>query len=194
MHDKWSTLRFPREKPPRKDFRLWNEALRQIVPADGIHDRLPGFTNKGHKIYNWRYDKLSNQLHCLKDDKMDIYMSSTVPRYSHTPNRWTRSRINQPRTNVGGFCTVRDIAPAVFAISSFSAPVIQPRPPSGFMDVLIEWECTWMWDLIRLVGDEKWIEEAIADNSCMAVTDGSHIRELHPNICSAAFMFECSKG
>ena len=62
------------------------------------------------------------------------------------------------------------------------------------MDVLIEWGCTWMWDSLRLVGDETWIEEAIADNSCTAVTDGSYIKELHPNICSAAFMFECSKG
>ena len=28
----------------------------------------------------------------------------------------------------------------------------------------------------------------------MVVTDGSYTRELHPNICSTAFMFECSKG
>ena len=51
-----------------------------------------------------------------------------------------------------------------------------------------------MWDSLRLAGNEKWIEEAIADNSYMAVTDGLYIRELHPNIYSAAFMFECSKG
>ena len=48
--------------------------------------------------------------------------------------------------------------------------------------------------LLTFVRDEKWIEEAIADNSCMVVTDGLYIRELHPNICSAAFMFQCSKG
>ena len=53
---------------------------------------------------------------------------------------------------------------------------------------------SWMWDSLRLVWDEKCIDESIADNSCMAVTDGSYIKELHPNICSAAFMFECSKG
>ena len=86
MHDKWSSLRFPREKPPRKDFMLCNEALRQIVSDGGIQDRLRGFTNEGHKIYNLRYDKLSNQLLYVKDNKMDVYTSSTVPRYSHTPN------------------------------------------------------------------------------------------------------------
>ena len=51
-----------------------------------------------------------------------------------------------------------------------------------------------MWDSSCLVEDKTWIEEATLDNSCMSVTDGSYIRELHPNICSAAFMFECSKG
>ena len=28
----------------------------------------------------------------------------------------------------------------------------------------------------------------------MAVTDGSYIRELYPNLCSAAFVLECAKG
>ena len=125
---------------------------------------------------------------------MDVYMPSAVPLYSHTPNRWTSLRINQPREKVGGLCTVRDVAPAVFAMSSFSAPLTQPRPPTGFMDVLVEWGFTWMWDSLHLVGDEKLTEKAIADNSCMAVTDGSYVRELHPNICSATFMFECPKG
>ena len=51
-----------------------------------------------------------------------------------------------------------------------------------------------MWDSLCLVGDKKWIEKDITDNSCMAVTDGLYIREWNPNICLAAFMFECSKG
>ena len=28
----------------------------------------------------------------------------------------------------------------------------------------------------------------------MAVTDGSYIRELYPNLCFAAFVLECAKG
>ena len=110
------------------------------------------------------------------------------------PNRWSGSRIDQTRENIEEFCTVRDVAPAVLAISSFSAPMTQPRPPTESMDVLIEWGCTWMWDSLRLVGNEKWIEQAIADESCMSVTDGLHRRELYPDICSVAFMFEYSKS
>ena len=45
-----------------------------------------------------------------------------------------------------------------------------------------------------LVGENYWIEEAIANRSCVAVTNGSYMRELYPNVCSAAFIFECTDG
>ena len=40
LEEKWYTLRFPKENPPKKDFQLWRMALRQIVLARGIPDRL----------------------------------------------------------------------------------------------------------------------------------------------------------
>jgi hypothetical protein len=41
-------------------------------------------------------------------------------------------------------------------------------------------------------GGKSWIHESI--DSLVAVTDGSYIREIYPNLCSAAFVMECSKG
>ena len=32
----WSRLKFPKERPPKKDFLLWEVALRQVVLAGGI--------------------------------------------------------------------------------------------------------------------------------------------------------------
>ena len=43
-------------------------------------------------------------------------------------------------------------------------------------------------------GDTSWLEEAIAANSLMAVTDGSYVKEIYPHINSAAFVFECTQG
>jgi hypothetical protein len=45
------------------------------------------------------------------------------------------------------------------------------------MDVLREWGCTWMWEAMRLTGDDGWLEEAIRDNSLVAVTDGSYMQD-----------------
>jgi hypothetical protein len=51
-----------------------------------------------------------------------------------------------------------------------------------------------MWDNLAITGNLDWVAASIADNSCVAVTDGSYIKELHPSLNSAAFVLECSKG
>ncbi len=43
-------------------------------------------------------------------------------------------------------------------------------------------------------GGTEWVSEAMQDGSLVAVTDGSYIRQLYPNLCSAAFILECAKG
>jgi hypothetical protein len=39
-----------------------------------------------------------------------------------------------------------------------------------------------------------WVAKAIADDSLTAVMDKSYIRQLYPNLCSAAFVMECKHG
>ena len=51
-----------------------------------------------------------------------------------------------------------------------------------------------MWDSMVLIRDDDWIGNAIANRSCVAVTDGSYIRELYQNMCSVAFIIECTNG
>ena len=77
---------------------------------------------------------------------------------------------------------------------STSVEETAPQLPTHFLDVLGEWGCTWMWHNLQTEGDKDWMERAIEDNSLMAVTDGSFIRELYPDLCSAAFILECTKG
>ncbi len=72
-----------------------------------------------------------------------------------------------------------------------------PRPrdmPMTILEVLEEWGCTWMWTSLHLIGDDHWLEEAIAAGTCRAVTDGSYIKEVLPKVCSTAFILECSEG
>lgn len=51
-----------------------------------------------------------------------------------------------------------------------------------------------MWDNLQSVGENNWLEDAIADHSLMAVTDVSYVKELYPDLCSVAFIIECTKG
>jgi hypothetical protein len=51
-----------------------------------------------------------------------------------------------------------------------------------------------MWENIQWTGDDNWIAEAIIDGSCTAVTNGSYMEHLYPQIHSAAFVLECTNG
>jgi hypothetical protein len=46
---------------------------------------------------------------------------------------------------------------------------------------------------MSVYGGVAWLDLAISTGTLVAVTDGSYIRELYPNLCSAAFVLECSK-
>ena len=51
-----------------------------------------------------------------------------------------------------------------------------------------------MWRPLRMQGNEDWLKEAICDGTLVAVTDGSYILEIFPELCSAAFILKCSSG
>jgi hypothetical protein len=56
-----------------------------------------------------------------------------------------------------------------------------------------------MWEGLKLSGEGEedtgvWLSNSIRNNSLVAVTDGSYMKELYPNMNSCAFIFECSGG
>ena len=191
--DKWSTLCFPREIPSKNDYRLWRTALLQLRPG-GRHSetRVREFVQDGHKVWDWRYDEDGQRLlHFTREGAMDVYIPSQVPGFGRRPNCWTRTTPwNVAREDNGVVCSVKEVGLAVMAICSFSAlPPTQPLPTS-FWEVLTSWGCTWMWDSIRITGDVNWLVDAIRSDDCIAVADGSFMRELTTEVCATAFFFE----
>lgn len=70
---KWSELKFPQEKPSSSDFRLWHQALRQLVPAGGLAVRLGRSLHNGYKVWDWRVN--SEEGICYITG-MDLWMST----------------------------------------------------------------------------------------------------------------------
>jgi hypothetical protein len=77
---------------------------------------------------------------------------------------------------------------------------------TSFLDILKQWKGKWMWENLVVSGatgsglnmrcrsDFQWIKESIESNSLFAVSDGSYIKQLHPELCSAAVILECQKS
>jgi len=192
----WSMLRFPKEQPTAADFAIWKTALLQIAPGGSINDRLGKFLTEGPKLWDWRYDRCNNRLlHYNTDGTMDVYGRSTLPGQTRYQTRYSRNLTHQQREVTGDICTVVKIGSSTtVSLKSYAPSPRPPRLPETFFDVLAEWDSQWMWEDLRLYGDDDWLEKAIADDSLVAVTDGSYIKEQYPNLNSAAFIFECSKG
>ncbi len=47
-----------------------------------------------------------------------------------------------------------------------------------------------MWENLSICGEMTWLAEAIAENRLIAVTDSSYMKEVYPQVNSAAFVFE----
>jgi hypothetical protein len=50
-----------------------------------------------------------------------------------------------------------------------------------------------MWDNIQWEGDDNWMADSIREGTCIAVTNGSYMKELYTDILLAAFVIECSR-
>ena len=94
--EKWSKLNFPKEQPLNKDFTLWRAAIQQVVPAEGIMDRLGDLTQDGQKIWNWCHYEDNSCLLYYIEGSMDIYKATQLFRHRNTTNRWTQVSTNQP--------------------------------------------------------------------------------------------------
>ena len=89
----WSTLSFPKEQPPAKDFKLWWSALPQIRALGGrLH--LGAYERQGHKIWEWRYNLDNSKLYHIKGGLVDIYEPSSFPGAQTQANRYSQTRLD----------------------------------------------------------------------------------------------------
>jgi hypothetical protein len=156
--------------------------------------RIGRFLTKGHKIWEWQYCEEARRLYHLKGTVMDVYEPLLVRNYVNRPNCWTRARMDAPLVDQGEICSMNDVALAVKSMISYLPHPPTKANPASFWEVIRAWGNDWMWDNVSIMGDLDWIVALIADNSCIAVTDGSYLKEMYPHLNSAAFVLECSKG
>ena len=197
-NERWSSLTFPKERPSDKDFLLWRAALPQIRALGGrLH--IGRLLTQGHKAWPWKYDIESLQLFHIRGSDVDLYEPALGEGARTRANRYECTEEGTRVTPTGGPCTVKEVGEGVVKIISFIEEPPQLEPPSTFKEVLEKWGHTWMWEGLRLSGDRDddagtWLKEAIEENTLVAVTDGSYMKELYPDVNSCAFILECNQG
>ncbi len=89
---------------------------------------------------------------------------------------------------------LRDSLKVHLLIITYAEGLPAHTQPTAFWEVLQKWQQMWMWENLQWVGADNWIAEAMKEETCIAVTDGSYMKELYLNIHSTALVLECSKG
>jgi hypothetical protein len=185
-----SSMRWPKEEPKDLDFLLWREAVEDICPSWLQVHSVGKYVEEMHQIHPWRWSQEFNTLlHTAQgSNTMDIY-SNTIRKL----NRYTKTA-SWPRQEMGKICSIEEIQPRMFRVTSTACRAPTATPPTSFLDVLREWGCTWLWEHMLIEGGTEWVANAIQDRLLVAVTDGSYIRQLYPHLCSVAFVLECANG
>jgi hypothetical protein len=125
---------------------------------------------------------------------MDIYQPSLLPQYKHCPNCWSVSRRVVDFHNRGDYCSAKYIGPRDISVTLSMQHWPPCHHPTSFWELMKKWGHSWMWEQMRIVGDDDWISAAITNNCFIAVTDGSYMMEMYPQLNSAAFVLECRQG
>ena len=160
-------------------------AITSICPSRSSTPTLGRNINISHKLWHWYWNATDSTLHHVRSDEAteDVYIAGRKPnrfQYSHNQRRQ-----NQVQPTIDG---------SQWRLLSTAELAPRPQEPSSFLEVLESWGNMWLWDELTVHGNVQWIEHATKEGTLLAVTDGSYIQELYPNLCSAAFVLECRNG
>ena len=76
--------------------------------------------------------------------------------------------------------TAKESRPEVWKVCLVVSLPVWPVSPASFLDVLLGWVHTWLWNEIKVIGCIDWLSQVIAGGTLVAVTDSSYIREHYP--------------
>jgi hypothetical protein len=185
-----SSMRWPNEQPTSSDMTLWRNAMQAICPSGCLGRGVGRFVKQTHQIWKWHWNSDGSTLHRTRDDGIteDVYVAGKKPNRFHFSHSQQRGQLNI-------VCTVQPTMDGEhWRLLSTTSTAEPDTTPTTFLGVLKSWGNTWLWENMSVSGGTVWIQHSINDGSLVAVTDGLYIRELYPNLCSAAFVLECSKG
>ena len=184
---------WPRSKPYKKDYLLWEEAITTILQ----YKQLGDWFHKEHSVPICTYDTANDLVYVphrtSNTHGWDVYTpdgkqrNRTYPIYnlSHTsitsPSSHQRGTLTRMKNNRIQFEGAANVLPNI------------DTTPTTITDILKSWGETWIWDQLQIDENGKWLAEAIENNTAILVCDGSYQPHLTTSRGSAAYAIECTR-
>jgi hypothetical protein len=187
--EKWSKYKFSRQQPPHNAFALWREAISHLAPGGRCNPKLGSFLHPPQTLWQCRYDPSEDVVILLQKDGQELYRRQGISRRART-TPYTREGMTSTDTSTLPLCSTRLHLDNKLTVLSHTPP---PPPSSSyqhFHDLLLSWTNRHWWEDLKYTGDGTWLYYTIKNGTLTCVSDGSYIRELHPQVCSAAIEVE----
>jgi hypothetical protein len=191
------TRTYPFEKPTGADVDLWRTAIRTLTsPTYYLPTRL-GFLQRLDPNMDWFWNEQDNLLvrynrnddgNIRAYDQFTLSDGGTARRPQFT---WHHSSLLRPNniTHAASVYIMDD-----HTVSLISHTYLPPPPisPSSIVEILQSWGNDSLWNDLQLDGDGSWLIEGIMHGTVEGAADGSFMKEVSPDVCSAAFMLKCN--
>ena len=188
---KWSKYRFGKQRPPSSAFALWTEALSQLTPGGRRNPKLGKFLHSPHTLCWARYDEEEDVLFQLTQQGWEIYRRYGTARSSRQAQYTTDGTIYDISPQLPLCSTKKTDNGNIILLSHTPHPTLKTTP-THFHDLLLDWSGSHWWQELKYTGDGTWIYQAVRKGTLICISDGSYIKELHPDVCSAAIIMECT--
>lgn len=193
LGSKWSKYRFGTQKPPPSAFSLWVDALSQLAPGGRRNPKLGKFIHPPHTSCWNRYDEQEGVVLQQSHPGWKIFRRQDVSRRARTAPYTSDGITNAIPTGLP-LCSTKESQEAGLILLSHTPSPPPPTVHTHFHDLLLSWSGAQWWNELKYSEDGTWLYHAARQGTLICVSDGSFIRELHPDVCSAAIIIECSNS
>jgi hypothetical protein len=131
-------------------------------------DSLGKFEHDGHKIWEWRYDRLNDRVLRQNGDLVEVFVGAAATASNTGRNRMYHFSHTASEDLSGlDICTITPVSNTSLKVASHAKDSTSDPLPETFLDVLDDWGCTWLWEKLRVTG---------ATGTGMNMAPGSHYR------------------
>jgi hypothetical protein len=189
-----SSICFPQELPSSTDWLLWRTFWTAYLGAGGLlHIPLGEWLYTSHRIWEWFYNPLRDQLQHKRDDVCTVYDPVKTKRNMRHTQLYTM-QYTDSLLAIGNPCSVRQLSATTFQRQETGTTLASPHVrESTFWKYLRSLGGAWMWEYIKEKEyDTEWLKNALINGTLVGVTDGSYDRHKAKSCSGSGWILVCT--
>jgi hypothetical protein len=190
--------KFPHQCPTPADLSIWKMALRKISSEFHILTvPLQEYISPPHDLPRWllRDDGMILHNMIMREDKEyhKIYTPTSNPFSCRTRSRqhFISNRVAMGMSDFHTYASITHVQQGHILLHSTTPVYIPSSSVSGFEQTIMHFTNQSLWASLDYNGDGSWILGGMLAQSLIIIHDGSYMKEISPDICSAATMIYC---